>query len=160
MAAVSVIHITRGQPRSNPLPAFAPPKLFIEKLWEHLSCGDTGSLATGAAAGQCCYLMPCHRIHYLLHGCCLNWKSWNSSQRQTHFPASWQRKARRPSLLPREAHHPPLACAPASHGMTSFNVWNPWESNSPSHRGHQLWSLDLSESHKHSWRAKKKKDHS
>lgn len=149
MAAGPVIHISRGKSRLNPSLGFAPLKLSIEKLWDCCSCGDTVT-------------SPYHPIYYLLHDCCLNWKSRNSSQRETlcHAWAGWQRKARRPSLLPTEAHHPLLACAPASHGMTGFNVWYPWESNTPSHRGCHLWSLDLSDSHKLSWRAKKKKDHS
>lgn len=61
MAAGSVIPIGRGQSRSNTLPAFASLKLFIENLWEHCSCGDTGSLVTGGTQGNTvnsCHAMP------------------------------------------------------------------------------------------------------
>lgn len=148
MAAGPVIHISRGQSRLNPLLGFAPLKLFIEKLWDCCSCGDAVT-------------SPYHPIYYLFHNCFLNWKSRNSSQRETLCHAwGWHGRERPggPHCSPQKPiiHH----CAPVSRGMTGFNVWYPRESSTPSHRGCHLWSLDLSDSHKHSWRAKKKKDHS
>lgn len=157
MAAGSVMHIRSGKSKLNQSLEFAHLKLFMEKLREYCRCGDTGSLTTGAAAGECCYLMPYHPIYYLLHDCYLNWKSWSSSQRETPCRAwGWHGTERPggPHWSPQKPiiHH--FACAPASHGMIGFNAWNPWESNTPSHGGSQLWSLDLSDSHEHSWRAK------
>lgn len=130
--------------------------LGILQLWGHResnnSCCSRGTLLPHAIPSRLlsfAWLLPeLKMLKFLPEG-----------DTMTCLGLAWQRKARRPPLIPTEAHYPPLSCTPTSHGMTGFYAWNPWKSNKPTHGGGTLWSLDLSGSHEHSWRAKKKQDH-
>lgn len=101
----------------------------------------------GAAAGEHCYLMPYHPI-YLLHDCCLNWRSWNTAQRETLCHAwSWHDKGQGGLTAPHRSPSSTTCLCPCLSWHESFYCMKSMREQS-SHEGGQLWSLDLSD-HKH-----------